>query len=153
RRRSPPCRESTLPRYSTFSSFARVRLAARGLTAACWACLPEVVRLAARVVDLAEHVFDRQPERDVGGARVGQLYLQAAAIDLGHHHDRRRLRRREEVVEGVGEQPSVPVGEAVALPRVLGVAADADARLRKMDLLADGAARADQRDVGVALAE
>src|SRR5262245_23588028 len=70
--------------------------------------LPEIVRLAARVVDLAEHVLDGLLERDVGGPHVRHLDVDPAAVDLGHNHDRGRLRGREEVVERVREQPAAP---------------------------------------------
>src|SRR5262245_57630150 len=64
---------------------------------------PEVVGFAACVVDLAEHVLDGLLERDVRRPHVRHLHLDAAAVDLGHHHDRGRLGGREEEVERVRE--------------------------------------------------
>src|SRR4029453_16673582 len=115
--------------------------------------LPEVVRLAARIVNLAEHVFDLLLELDLCGPRVGHLHLDAAAVDLGHHHDRGRLRGGEEVVERVREQLPAPVGQAVGLPAILREALRAHARLREVDLAAARAARAEEADGGAALAE
>src|SRR5688572_13981810 len=95
---------------------------------------PEVIGLSARVVDLAEYVLDRLLEGDVGRPRVGHLHLHAAAVDLGHHHDRGRLGGREEEVERVGEQPTASIREAVRLPAVLREALPAHALLREVDL-------------------
>src|SRR5262245_810088 len=107
--------------------------------------LPEVVRLSARFVDLAEYVLDGQLEGDFRRPDVGHLHLHAAAVDFRHHHDRRRLRGREEEVERVGEQLPGAVGEPVRLPAVLGEAPDAHALLREVELAAARAARGDHR--------
>src|SRR5262245_46658633 len=109
---------------------ARLRLAARGLAEGTR--FPEVIGLAARVVDLAEHVLDGLLERDVGWPHVGHLHLDAATVDLGHHHDRGRLGGREEIVERVGEQPSASVREPMGLPAVLREALRTNARLREV---------------------
>src|SRR6056297_2069612 len=115
--------------------------------------LPVVVRPVAGFVDAAEDELDGLADLDVVGLDLDQLEVDSRALDLGDRDDRRWVRRREEVVEGVGHDPAGLVRESHLVELILAEAGLADPLRGELDRFAEATSLSEEAQVVVPLPE